>query len=107
MKGTKIEILGYFKRTRDGSEYVLFKQNGELLITNGKYIWSNYCKRIEKRYQPQLEKAGEINLEEMSNRLKENYPYAEITVEILKTLSKLVDNPPADGGAEQSSDSEI
>ena len=74
-----MEILGYYKRRKGGNEYVLYKEKGELYITNGAYIWNNFCGRIEKRYMPQLNKVSEINLPKIVELLNKFYKYADIT----------------------------
>ena len=87
----EIEIMGYFTRSRDGNEYILYKQNGELFITSGAHIWNDQLKRIEKRYLPQLSKAEQIDIEKMASRLKEHYKHEAITTEVLKILNRLAD----------------
>ena len=81
-----MEILGYYKKKKDGNEYVLYKEKGELYITNGIYIWDNCHGRIEKRYLPQLNKVAEINLFKIVESLNKFYKYAEIT----KTLNNVL-----------------
>lgn len=46
----KAKILGFYRRKRDESEYVLFEENGKLFLTNGIFVWDNHAKRIEERY---------------------------------------------------------
>lgn len=93
MKQKEIEIQGYFKRACDGNEYILYKQDGELFITSGVNIWDDKFERIKKRYLPQLNEAQQIDIEKMASRLRENYKFEEITVEVLKILTGLVDKP--------------
>lgn len=93
MKKREIEIMGYFMRSRDGNEYILYKQDGELYITSGVNIWNNQFKRIEKRYLPQLSEVDRIDIEKMASRLKENYKHENITTEVLKILNELLDKP--------------
>ncbi len=74
-----MEILGYYKRKTDGNEYILYKEKGELYITNGVYIWENYYRRIEERYLPQLNKVPEIDLSKIAEMLNRHHECAEIT----------------------------
>ena len=74
-----MEILGYYKRKTDGNEYILYKEKGELCITNGVYIWRNYYRRIEERYLPQLNKVPEINLSKIAEMLNRHHKCAKIT----------------------------
>lgn len=85
--------MRYFMRSRDGNEYILYKQDGELYITSGVNIWNNQFKRIEKRYLPQLTETEKIDIEKMASRLKENYKYESITAEVLKILAGILDEP--------------
>lgn len=88
MKNKEIEIMGYFKRNRDGNEYILYKQKGKLFITSGVNIWDDEFKRITKRYLPQLVEVEQINIEKMAERLKENYKFEKITEEVLGILTE-------------------
>ena len=81
-----MKILGYYKKKKGRSEYVLYEEKGELYITNGVYIWNNHKGRIEKRYLPQLNKVSEINLYKIVELLNEFYKFAEIT----KTLNNIL-----------------
>lgn len=91
MANKEIEIMGYFKRQRDGNEYILYKQRGKLFITSGVNIWDDQFNRITKRYLPQLEEADWINIKKMAERLRENYKFEGITTEVLKILTGLVE----------------
>lgn len=74
-----IEILGFYVRERDKSEFVLFRENGRMCLTNGVFIWRNF---VEKRYLPQLIKTEMIDLDGMLKRLKESNPYSLILNEL-------------------------
>lgn len=58
----KVKVLGFYRRKRDGSEFILFEENGKMFLTNGVYVWDNKLKRIEKRYTPELEKVEKIDI---------------------------------------------
>lgn len=77
----KIKVLGFYRRKRDGNEYVLYEENGRLLMTNGIFIWRDF---VKKKYLPQCDKVEKIDLEAMARNLKKYYPYHLLT-EILKT----------------------
>lgn len=91
-KNKEIEIMGYFKRTRDGNEYILYKQKGKLFITSGVNIWDDQFGRISKRYLPQLEETDRINIKKMAERLRESYKFEKITTEVLRVLSGLAEH---------------
>lgn len=78
----KVEILEFYRRKRDGSEFILFKENEKIFLTNGVYIWDNQCKRIEKRYIQQCEKAERIDLQKLLNDLKKYNPFSGILKEL-------------------------
>lgn len=78
----KVEILGFYRRKRDGSEFILFKENEKIFLTNGVHIWDNQCKRIEERYIPQCEKAERIDLQKLLNNLKKYKPFSGILKEL-------------------------
>lgn len=90
-KNKEIEIMGYFKRSKDGNEYILYKQKGKLFITSGVNIWNDQFGRITKRYLPQLEEADQINIKKMAKRLRESYKFEKITVEVLRILSEFTE----------------
>lgn len=85
MKRT-VEILGFYKRKRDGSEYVLFEENRKLFLTNGIFVWDNQTKRIEKRYMLELEKVEKIDLLRIISELKIHNPFSRI-IEKLEELT--------------------
>lgn len=74
----KVSVLGFYRRKRDGSEYVLFEENGKLFLTNGVCVWDNQAKRIEERYMLELEKAEEIDLSRIVKDLKIHKPFSRI-----------------------------
>jgi len=76
----KIKILGFYKRKRDGNEYVLYEENGRQLLTNGVFIWRDF---VEKKYLPQCDKMEKIDLKSMIGRLEKYYPY-HLLIGILK-----------------------
>lgn len=77
----KTKILGFYRRKRDGSEYVLYEENGGLLMTNGIFIWRDF---VKKKYLPQCDKVEKIDLEAMARNLEKYYPCHFLT-EILKS----------------------
>lgn len=80
----KIKILGFYRRKRDGNEYVLYEEDNRQRLTNGVFIWRNF---INKRLLPQCEKVKGIDLNEISARLKKHYPYHPL-IEELRVLPK-------------------
>ena len=82
----KVEILGFYKRKRDNSEFILFNENGKMYLTNGIHIWDNQCKRIEKRYIQQCEKTDLIDLGKMLINLKKTKPFCRILEELEKVM---------------------
>lgn len=79
MKKTGIEILGYYKRMKDSGEFILFRNNGKLYLTNGIFIWHNHFRRIENKYLLQMEKVQQINLMKMHENMLHYFPDSEIT----------------------------
>lgn len=77
----KSEIIGYVKRKRDGCEYVLFKTDGRMCLTNGVFIWRD---RIENRYLPQCVATEKINLGKMIENLKKFQPYSPVLTLLLE-----------------------
>lgn len=88
MKGN-VKIIGYYRRAKDGNEYILFRQGKELYLTNGICIWRNQFKRIEVKYLPELEKVEQIDMEKMLKHLLRFYEYAEITKKVKELLTNL------------------
>lgn len=82
----KVEILGFYKRKRDNSDFVLFKENEQMYLTNGINIWDNQCKRIEKRYIPQCEKVNRIDLKKILMNLKKYKPFCKVLKELEKAI---------------------
>lgn len=78
----KTKILGFYKRKRDNSDFVLFKENEQMYLTNGINIWDNQCRRIEKRYIPQCEKVNRIDLKKILMNLKKYKPFCGVLKEI-------------------------
>lgn len=78
----KAKILGFYRRKRDESEYVLFEENGKLFLTNGIFVWDNHAKRIEERYMLELEKVEEIDLSKITKALKIHKPFSMILEEL-------------------------
>lgn len=78
----KVKICGFYKRLRDGSEFILFEQDSKLFLTNGVYIWGNQLKRIEARYLKELTEVEKIDLEKISEHLSKYFQHAAITKEI-------------------------
>lgn len=85
----RLRILGFYKRLRDNNEFILFKKNNELFLTNGVYIWRNQFKRIEERYLKELKEVEEIDLRKISQRLTKYFQHAEITKEVNDLLENL------------------
>lgn len=84
----KVQIVGFYKRLRDASEFILFRQEGKLLLTNGVYIWTNQFKRIENRYLKELTEVEKIDLKIISERLSKYFQHSEITKEVCKLLNE-------------------
>lgn len=80
----RVKILGFYKRKRDNSEFVLFKEGEKLFLTNGINIWDNQCGRIKKRYITQCEKVDQIDLQKLLMDLKTHYPFHKILNELEK-----------------------
>lgn len=72
-KMKKIKIIGFYKREKDGNEYICYSEDERMCLTNGVYIWRNF---IKTKFIPQLKKVNNINLIEIENRLKQYHPYS-------------------------------
>lgn len=70
-----VKVLGFYKRERDGNEYVLYEENGKKYLTNGAYIWRD---RVEARYLPQCRKVEKVDLKKIIGRLEKAYPYSPV-----------------------------
>lgn len=79
-----VEILGFYKRKRDGSEFVLYRENKKIFLTNGINIWDNQWERIEKRYILQCVKVEQIDFTELISNLKKYNPFSGILKEMEK-----------------------
>lgn len=75
MRKIKVEVIGFYKRERDGNEYICYSENEKKRLTNGICIWRDF---VESKYLPQLKKVDSINLREIEGRLKQYYPYSLI-----------------------------
>lgn len=89
MKKTGIEILGYYKRMKDSSEFIMFRNNGKLYLTNGIFIWNDQFHRIENKYLLQMEKVQQINLMKIHENMLHYFPYSEITKIVGNLLTNL------------------
>lgn len=75
-----IEIMGYYRRERDNSEYIYYVEDGEEHLTSGIHDWDNKNDKGRiKRYKEQLIKVDAINLDIMRERLKKSMPFRRIT----------------------------
>lgn len=90
MKKTGIEILGYYKRMKDSSEFIMFRNNGKLYLTNGIFIWNDQFHRIENKYLLQMEKVQQINLMKIHENMLHYFPYSEITKIVGNLLTNLI-----------------
>lgn len=75
----KIKINGFYKREKDGNEYICYSEDERMCLTNGVYIWRNF---VKTKFLPQLKKVNGINLKEIENRLKQYHPYSLILKEL-------------------------
>ena len=70
-----INILGFYRRDRDATEYIHFQEDGREYLTNGVVIWDQEIKgKLD-----QLEKTGSIDLGSMKGWLQVSHPYSNIT----------------------------
>ncbi len=71
-----VKIIGYYRRERDGTEYIHYSVNGEEYLTNGVYAWSNRndTGRIA-RYMKQLSKVEKTNLDQIKENMKKYLPF--------------------------------
>lgn len=88
------EILGYYKRERDGNEYIHYIRDGYEHLTNGIHDWSNRdnSDRIQ-RYMKQLVKVEEIDLKTLKARLNKHLPHSSVGSLLDGEVEKPVDNP--------------
>lgn len=87
----KVEIIGYYRRIRDKSEYILYKQNEVRYITNGIYIWKDQFRFVEK-HLPELVKVEQIDIQRIKTMLRQTNPYSGITAR-LERCEKLEAGP--------------
>ena len=74
-----LKIIGYYRRERDGNEYIHYLENGEEHLTSGIYDWSNKndAGRIN-RYMKQLIKVEKINIERIKDDMKKYFHFNSV-----------------------------
>lgn len=75
-----VEIIGYYRRERDGNEYVHYLENGEEHLTSGICDWNNRNDKDRiQRYKKGLTKVEAIDFGTMRERLQKSVPFGQIT----------------------------
>lgn len=71
----QVKILGYYKRERDGNEYIHYSESGKEWLTNGNARWS-----LENREDrlTRLTKAETIDINKIYENLTKSSPYSEL-----------------------------
>lgn len=65
-----MEIIGYYKRERDGNEYILYKTESGNKLTIGVCEWDATDDKMAE-----LKKVKKINTEKIRKELKKFYPF--------------------------------
>lgn len=81
--GNRSEIIGYYKREKDNTEYIHYIHNGEEHLTNGICDWRNNDKEKFQGYMKQITKTENIDLDCIKTRLEARMPYHPV-IEMLK-----------------------
>lgn len=77
-----IKILGFYKREKDGNEYIHYVAGKKEHLTNGIFDWTFHVNEKVKT----LVKA-DIDLHSMSERLKKHKPYSPV-IQMIDDLEK-------------------
>lgn len=71
-----VKIIGYYKRERDGNEYIHYSVDGEEYLTSGIHVWSNKNDKGRiRRYMRQLTKVEKINIKRIKKDMKKYLPF--------------------------------
>ena len=70
------KIICFYKREADGTEYVLYEEDGEKHLTNGIIDWKNKAEKYIT--YPDMKKVDSIDTTLMLNRLKKFYPFSGV-----------------------------